>query len=126
MDGQFENENQVPESSYADPNEGAVYREPEKKPEETQRMPYAYGESYHSFQSAGMDTSPMPMGEWLLVLLVGAVPCLGLIFYLIWAFEKNGNINRRNYCRASLVMQLIGIVVAIIFVSFSMVAAFTF
>mgnify|MGYP000509046176 CR=1 FL=1 len=49
-----------------------------------------------------MDLSPLSTGEWLLTLIVGIIPCAGLILYIIWAFGNSGNLNRRNYCRASL------------------------
>lgn len=83
---------------------------------------YGYNAGY---QSEGMDTSPLSMGEWILTLLVGVVPCIGLIFYFIWAFDKNGNINRRNYCRAALIMQMITIVICVIFFGVIMVAGFS-
>ncbi len=52
----------------------------------------------------GMDTSPMTMGDWLLTLLACLIPCAGIILSLIWAFGKNGNVNRRNFCRAQLII----------------------
>lgn len=89
---------------------------------------YGYNAGYQNvmgYQSDGMDTSPMSMGEWILTLLVSVIPCVGLIFYIIWAFEKNGNVNRRNYCRAALIMRLIGILICILFSAFIMVAGFS-
>lgn len=52
----------------------------------------------------GMDTSPMSMGDWLLTILVSMIPCAGLVLYIVWAFGKTGNINRRNFCRANLII----------------------
>ena len=69
-----------------------------------------------------MDTSPLSMGEWLLTLLAALIPCAGLILYCIWAFGKTGNIHRRNFCRASLILQAISIVLSIVFVIFIAVA----
>ena len=63
-----------------------------------------------------MDPSPLSMGEWLLTLIVGVIPCAGLILYIIWAFSNSGNLNRRNYCRASLILQVISYVLVIFFV----------
>jgi len=62
----------------------------------------------------GYDTSPMSMGDWLLVVLVTLIPCAGTIIYFVWAFSKTGNINRRNYCRAALIFQGAGLVIGII------------
>ena len=33
-----------------------------------------------------MDLSPLSTGEWLLTMIVGIIPCAGLILYIIWAF----------------------------------------
>lgn len=63
-----------------------------------------------------MDLSPLSTGEWLLTLIVGFIPCAGLILYIIWAFGNSGNLNRRNYCRASLILQVISYVLVIFFV----------
>jgi hypothetical protein len=43
-----------------------------------------------------------------------AIPIVGLIFCIKWAFGKNGNINRRNLSRAYLIFTVIAIVLTII------------
>jgi uncharacterized membrane protein YhaH (DUF805 family) len=53
--------------------------------------------------------------EWFGTLIVLIVPIVGLVVYLIWAFGSGGNINRRNYCRAALIMMAISLVFSIIF-----------
>ena len=63
-----------------------------------------------------MDLSPLSTGEWLLTLIVGIIPCAGLILYIIWAFGNSGNLNRRNYCRASLILQVISYVLVAFFI----------
>lgn len=63
-----------------------------------------------------MDLSPLSTGEWLLTLIVGIIPCAGLILYIIWAFGNSGNLNRRNYCRASLILQVISYVLVVFFI----------
>ena len=52
--------------------------------------------------------------EWLGTLIVLIVPIVGLVVYFIWAFGSGGNINRRNYCRAALILMAISIVLGII------------
>lgn len=64
----------------------------------------------------GQDSTPLSMGEWLLTLILLAIPCLNIVLYIVWAFGKNGNINRRNYCRAGLILAAAGYVIAIIVV----------
>ncbi|QDW75592.1 hypothetical protein FND36_08770 [Lachnospiraceae bacterium KGMB03038] len=75
--------------------------------------PQGYGQNYT--QQPQMDTSPMTMGEWLLTILALLIPCAGIIIYFVWAFGKKGNINRRNYCRAMLIIYGVLLVIYIIF-----------
>jgi hypothetical protein len=53
------------------------------------------------------DTRPMTVGEWMLTLLVLAIPLVNFVMYLVWAFSGTGNVNRRNFCRASICWVLI-------------------
>lgn len=57
---------------------------------------------------------PLSMLEWLLTLVVGCIPCVGLIMFLIWGFGKSGNIHRRNFSRAYLILMIIGYVIGFI------------
>lgn len=59
---------------------------------------------YNQNNYENMDTNPMTMGEWLLTILAAMIPCAGIILYLVWAFSKTGNVNRRNFCRAQLIV----------------------
>jgi len=53
--------------------------------------------------SAEMSEKPLSTGEWLVTLLVLALPVIGLVMHFVWAFGA-GNIGRRNFCRATLIM----------------------
>lgn len=66
---------------------------------------------YQPTGGQGMDESPLSMGQWVLTILASMIPCAGLILYFVWAFSKNGNLNRRNYCRAMLIIE--GVVIAL-------------
>jgi len=52
--------------------------------------------------------------EWFGTLIVLIVPIVGLVVYLVWAFGSGGNLNRRNYCRAALILTAISLVLGII------------
>ncbi|MCI8885939.1 MAG: hypothetical protein HFG87_08170 [Dorea sp.] len=65
----------------------------------------------------GQDTSPMTMGDWLLTLLAAMIPCVGIVLYFVWAFSKTTNVNRRNYCRAQLIMMGVVLVIYLIFIA---------
>jgi len=55
---------------------------------------------------------PMSLGEWIVTLLLGSIPCIGIILYLVWAFSKNVNVNKKNFCRAAII---IGIIVGVLY-----------
>lgn len=57
---------------------------------------------------------PLSVGDWLITLLVLAVPILNVALYLYWAFFSQGNKGRINFCRASLILMLVGLVLAIL------------
>ncbi|WP_461810450.1 hypothetical protein [Faecalimonas sp.] len=74
---------------------------------------YDYGQPQNYNQQEN-DNEVMSVGEWLLTILVTIIPCLGLVLYLVWAFGKNENVNRRNYCKAWLIYWLIQTILIII------------
>lgn len=74
------------------------------------------GQNNYQMPPKQLDPSPLSTGEWILTLIVGIIPCAGLILYIIWAFSNSGNLNRRNYCRASLILQVISYVLVIFFI----------
>ena len=53
--------------------------------------------------------------EWFGTLIVLIIPIVGIIIYFIWAFGSGGNPNRRNYCRAALILMAISIGLGLIF-----------
>ena len=60
-----------------------------------------------------VDTSPLKTSDYVVLHLLNMVPLLGLILMLIWGFSEGGNLNRRNFCRAYLIMYAISFVLSI-------------
>ena len=58
---------------------------------------------------------PMSVSEWLLTIIVLAIPLVNIVLYLYWSYSSSGNLNRRNYCRASLIIFLIALGIAVLF-----------
>lgn len=93
-------------------------------PDSTQNYNYQDSTGYNTSGYAnytqnydpGLDTSPMSFGDWLLTLLVMIIPC-GFFLYIYWAFSKTGNLNRRNFSRAYLVILAVSAVIGIILVA---------
>ena len=46
----------------------------------------------------------MSVKEWLVTLIILALPLINIVMMFVWAFGGTGNINRRNYCRAALLI----------------------
>lgn len=88
-----------------------------------------YNPNYtQNYNEEGMDTRPLSMGEWALTILALMLPCCaGIILYIVWAFSKRGNVNRRNYCRAALVIMGAAVVIyLVVFMMFGSVIFSTF
>jgi len=60
-------------------------------------------------------TAVMSTKDWVITYLLMMIPCVGLILTIIWAFGDTGNLNRKNYARAFLIIILIGIAFSILY-----------
>ena len=104
---------------------GESTEEPAGEPEEkAEPEPEATGsEDSQDNRNEQSDNSPMDLKDWILTLIVLLIPCVGIVMYFVWAFESNGNINRRNFCRAQLIIfaVLLGIYL-VLFMLFGVVA----
>ena len=74
----------------------------------------AYGAPAYSAPVKDLN-APMSLGQYMLTMLIGAIPLVGFVFMLIWAFSSDVNVNKKNYCRAVLLWMAIGIVASILF-----------
>lgn len=63
----------------------------------------------------GEDSSPLSMGQYLGAMLLGIIPLVGIVLYIMWSFGGNVNINKKNWARATLIFGAIFVVVMIIF-----------
>jgi heme/copper-type cytochrome/quinol oxidase subunit 2 len=71
------------------------------------------------------DETPMSMKDWLITLLLQAIPVVGFILLIVWAVDSNTNLNKQNWARASLIIFaiVIGIVILISILMFGVIAA---
>jgi len=76
-------------------------------------------------ESNPIDAQPMSVKDWVLTLIILALPVINLVMLLVWAFGSTGNINRKNYCLASLIMIAIAMALSLcFFVLAALVGAF--
>jgi hypothetical protein len=57
---------------------------------------------------------PLTVGEWWVTLIVLCIPFLNIILCLVWALRRSGNIHRRNFCRATLLLIPVAVVIALV------------
>ena len=58
-----------------------------------------------------LNDPPMTFGEWFLTLLLTAIPLVGFILLLVWAFSGSTNLNKKNWAKANLLWMLISTIV---------------
>lgn len=63
-------------------------------------------------------TRPVTVNEWFVTILILALPLVNLVMYFYWAFADGVNVNKRNFCRASLLWAVVGILIAIMAIVF--------
>ena len=55
---------------------------------------------------------PLSTGEWFVTILILGLPVVGIVMHFVWAFS-DGNIGRRNFCRATLLLLAIVLGIAL-------------
>ncbi len=53
---------------------------------------------------------PVSMGDWMITMLLMAIPIVNLIMVFVWAFGGGAPLSKANWAKAMLVWILIGIV----------------
>lgn len=56
----------------------------------------------------------LTVGNFVVMLIIQMIPVLGFIMTIIWAVSKNNNINKRNYARATLIIQIVLILITVV------------
>jgi hypothetical protein len=57
----------------------------------------------------------LSIGQYIGMMIVFAIPIVNIIMLFVWGFGENVNPNKKNFCRAALIMIAIGIVLSFIF-----------
>jgi len=73
--------------------------------------------------SGNSDTRPMTVNDWMLTLLVLAIPLVNIVMYLVWAFSSTGNVNRQNFCKASVYWFMIILGIYLVFMLLALVTS---
>ena len=52
----------------------------------------------------------MSRGDWIITMIVLAIPLVNIIMLFVWGFSSSTNPNKSNFCKAYLIFMLIAIV----------------
>lgn len=52
----------------------------------------------------------MSVKDWVITILISAIPLVGLVMLFLWAFGSNENVNKANWAKATLIWAAIAIV----------------
>lgn len=80
----------------------------------------SYGSSFGAPAKAIVDgdmSGVMSYGEYLITFIISAIPIVGIILLVKWAFMDKDNPNKSNFAKAFLTIALIGFVLGIIWIS---------
>ncbi len=66
----------------------------------------------------------MSVKDWVITILITAIPLVGVIMLFVWAFGSNENPNKSNWAKALLIWTAIGIVLS--FLLWGTIAALIF
>ena len=85
------------------------------QPQVRQQSPYPPTRASQPAQPAYDSLSaPLSVGSFFWMPLIVAIPIVGFILLLVWAFSKDTNINRRNYARSLLIWLLVSLVLTVV------------
>jgi len=73
-------------------------------------------EAYREYQE--YLRKPLTVGEWFIMMLVTAIPVVGIVMLFVWAFSENTNVNKANWAKASLLWLVVGIFIALAVLGF--------
>lgn len=73
------------------------------------------------YAGSGTQAENLTVGQYIGMMIVSGIPLVGFIMLLVWAFG-DGNINKKNYAKAAL---LLGIIVGVLSVIIWIIVAAT-
>jgi len=56
----------------------------------------------------------MSYKEWALTIFISSLPLIGIIMLLVWAFDSNTNIHKKNWAKGTLLIAVIAIIFAVL------------
>ena len=102
------------------PQPSNIYQPPQQTSADTNNSRNTYDASIPA------NRKPLGVGSYIGMFILLAIPVVGFILLLVWAFGRNTNLNRKNYARAVLIMGLIGLAIALLLVGVGVAVGWSF
>lgn len=74
-------------------------------------------------QLAANESSPVSLGDWILTLIVLAIPIVGIVMLFVWGFSSGTHPSKQNYCRATLILFAVMFALMVVFATMGGFAA---
>lgn len=65
-------------------------------------------------QQGDANATPLSLSDYMLMFLIMMIPVVNIVLLLVWAFDRKGNRNRRNFAKAGLIYFAIGIILTVV------------
>ena len=73
-----------------------------------------------------MDNRSAPvisLGEWIITFIVLAIPLVNIIMLFVWGFSSGTNPSKQNFCKATLIVYAVCLVLFFVFGGMTMLTA---
>lgn len=64
---------------------------------------------------AATRSQTVSVGDWLLTLLIGAIPLVNLVMLCVWAFGGGAPPSKANFAKATLLWLVLSVLLAVLF-----------
>lgn len=65
--------------------------------------------------SSQENATVMSYKEWALTIFIASLPLIGIIMVLVWAFDSNTNIHKKNWAKGNLLIMIIAFILVMMF-----------
>ena len=67
-------------------------------------------------ENQGQSKSVVSIQEWVITLIIAAIPIIGFIMLFVWGFGSSTNENKANFAKAALIVYAIMIGLYLVFI----------
>jgi len=74
-----------------------------------------YHEPRRDFHYPGaMEAPVMSVSDWVIIMILMSIPFVNIVLLIVWAVDSNGNPNRANFAKATLIIMAVSIAIAVV------------